>query len=126
MTREEAQICFEYNLTVKINSKRCEWAKEDAAYQIRAVKSFYDCRLNQIEHSATLYNSGRAVYEVDVHNIDFDTGFEGFVHSKLRQKKNEQFRSLLSELVEQHKTKKAVNQIINKEIDKIRRENKGK
>ena len=124
MTKEEAQVCFEYHLQVTVDP-RINWAEEGIHF-ISKIIEWYNSEMKEPNCSFMLEKDGRERYTMSFQNLSYPEGLEGFVQSKLRQNKNEAFRLLISELVEQHKTKKAVNQIVNKEIDKIRRENKGK
>ena len=121
MTREEAQVCFEYHLQVTVDPK-IEWAEEGIHF-ISKIIEWYDNRMTKMQElkcSVMLEIDGRDRYTVGVYDLNYPEELEGFVQSKVKKNKNDTFRSLLSELFEQHKTKKAVNQIVNKEIDKIR------
>ena len=116
MTREEAQVCFEYHLLVTVD-QRIEWAKKPVFF-IKEIAESYDSKLKQMQCSAVLENDGRACYHIDILDINYPEKLEDFVQSKVRKKKNEIFRLLLSELVQQHKTKKQSIRLLIKRLTK--------
>lgn len=122
MTRIEADVCYKYRLQVNVAPKIAErfGLSPDKGYFITEIIKAYDGVFKKTFYTAVLSGDGRALYHMDITDLNYLEAQEGFVQSKVQQEKAKQFAAMLKEIYEKHKTKKAVYQFIGKEIDKLK------
>lgn len=124
MTRAEADVCYKYRLQVTVSPKQANenGFSSDKCFFITRTEKVYDTKLRTISYTAVLSGDGRALYHMDVSYLNYLEAQEGFVQSKVIQKKNRMFLSMLKEIYSEYKTKKAVYQFIGKKIDELKGE----
>ena len=127
MTFKEACIAQEYNLPVIVTkSNSTDWSDENTVFHIREVHRGYDCMLKQFFNSATVYNSGRACYQVDISLVNFvnSQSIEDFVLDKLKFKETEQTKRFINKLLDEYNSKKCIFEYIGKLVDDVKAERK--
>lgn len=127
MTHAEATVCFEYHLQVTIQPKTAEkyGLNDNSKYFITELIKAYHPIDKKFQMRAVISANGRALYEFELSCLQYLEEQQLFVQSKIKQKNIEFFRAMLKKMLEEHKTKKAINKIVNEEIDSIKSKLKG-
>lgn len=103
MTYEEAEICLEYHLPVRLVSAPDQYSENMVGntYYINKVSRFipYGNRGHNVDESAQLEDNGRSCISVDLWKIEPLNSFKNTIHNYLRNRKKSQFKHLISEYV---------------------------
>lgn len=127
MTFKEACVAQEYNLPVIVTkSNSTDWSDEKTVFHIREVHRGYDSMLKMFFNSATVYNGGRACYQVDISLVCFvsSPAIEDFVLDKLKLKEKEQTKRFINNLLDKYNSKKCIFDYIGKLVDEVKAERK--
>lgn len=124
MTIAEADVILTYHLPCVITGGSKTDSLKNREFRISGISKNYQPWSRIYIYSAVLEADKRAVYQVELSNIEVAEGYEGMVQMKIKEAKKNTLKNLLSALLDNLKTKKEINSYIGKLIDEIKAERK--
>lgn len=122
MTLEMAQIIQKFHLPVVIVSGINTESIRNKEFRIKEITVSYSNFYKDWICSVTLEQDQRAVYRVNLSDIEQVKGYENMIASKLKMDRKNKLKAAVKIAYEDLKTKKAVNKLVSELIDEVKNE----
>lgn len=125
MTKDEANVLLKFHLPCVITGGYNTEPMRNKEYRITALTESYQPWSRTYIYSAALENDRKAVYQIEISNLEPSSGYDGFVTAKIKEAKKQNLKELLIPLLNNLKTRKEIYSFIGKLLDEIKAERKG-
>ena len=119
MTIDEANAVMKYRVPVNVRKSAEHEGVEGQYYADTLVKNYHK-KDRKWMYSCSLSQNQKSLYTIPITKLCVADGYEDFIADKVKIERKRVLKQCIRFCLAEHKTKKAINEVISKLIDEIK------